>query len=142
MKTTRRILAAAAIASLGLAAGCEDLIVGGTDDVTGLTIEDASGATLATVSGSGVSGTVTVPRGGSRALVITLRGPSGVVTPSLSETVRVTVTNPGVATWQDGGSGTGTLRGEAAGSTTMRVDLLRSGSSVFASPSIPVVVTP
>lgn len=141
MRTTRRIVAAAALLSVATLVGCEDLVVGGGDEVTGLTVQGAAG-TLVTVDGSQVDGSLTLPVGASRSLSVTLRGPGGVVTPSISETVRVRVTNPGVASWEGGASGAGTLRGETVGTTSMRVDLLRAGSAVYTSPSIAVVVTP
>lgn len=140
MKTMRR-LPLAALLALGLLAGCEDLgVEAGTREVTGLTIEDASGAALASVSGTQVSGSIAVGRGAQRTLVVTLRGAAGPLTPTLTETVRVTVTNPGVASWQDAGGGTGTLRGVTSGSTTLTVDLLRSGSAAYTSPRIPITV--
>jgi hypothetical protein len=140
MKTTRRF-PAAALLGFALLAGCGDLIVdGGARQVTGLTVEDAGGATLATVAGGEVSGTVSVARGARRTLVIRLRGAAGPISPTLDETVRVTLTNPGVASWEDTGSGTGVLRGNSTGATTLTVDLLRGGSAAYTSPRIPVVV--
>ena len=140
MKTMRFFRTAAALLALGAAAGCDDLIVGGGSTVDGLAIETPGGATLVSVSGSQVDGAVQVPVAGQRSLVVVLRGPGGVVTPSLTETVRVTVTNPGVAAWEDGGGGAGVLRGVSAGATSMRVDLLRNASAIYTSPSIPVQV--
>lgn len=143
MKTMRRTLAVAALAALAATAGCEDLGVGVGGEVTGLTVQEAGGPALVTVTGGSVSGGIALPRNSTRALVVTLRGEGGtVVNPTLAETVRVTVTNPGVASWQDAGSGTGTLQaGPAAGSTTLRVDLIRGGSAVYTSPAISVTVT-
>jgi hypothetical protein len=129
------------LAALALLPGCEDLVVdAGGRQVSGLTIT-AAGSPLVTVSGGSVTGGVTVARGASRTLVVTLQGPSGPLVPTLNESVRVSVTNPGVASWQDDGSGTGVLRGESTGATTLRVDLIRSGSAAYTSPSIPVTVT-
>jgi hypothetical protein len=143
MRLRRRVRGIALCAGVALAApGCDDLGVGpGPGEISGLTIRDASGAVLVTVAGSTVSGQVALARGDSRTLVITLEGPQGPVFPGLAETIRVTVTNPGVASWQDGGGGTGTLRGETSGATGMRVDLLRGGSVVYSSPSVLVAVT-
>ncbi len=139
---TRTRLPVAALLALLLLGGCDDLIVdGGARQVTGLTIADAGGAQLASVTGTQVSGSVQVARNADRTLVVTLLGAGGVITPSLAETVRVTVTNPGVASWQDGGSGTGVLRGNSAGSTTLRVDLIRAGVVAYTSPAIAVSVS-
>lgn len=141
MKTRRFVRTAAALLALGAAAGCEDLVVGGGGEVSGLSIETIEGGSVVSVSGSQVNGSVEVPVGGQRSLQVVLRGPGGALTPSLTETVRVTVTNPGVAAWNDGGGGAGVLvAGNAAGQTTLRVDLLRNGSAVYTSPSIAVVV--
>jgi len=58
---------------------------------------------------------------------------------------RVTVTNTVVATFQAtaqaGGSVTGTLRGVSPRSTSLRVQLLRGGTSEYDSPSIPITVS-
>jgi hypothetical protein len=140
MKTLRRRALAALAAPLLLLGACADLLSGPGRAVTGLTIEDAAGAVLVTVQGESVSGVLTVARGGERPLVVTLRGPGGPLVPTLAETVRVTVTNPGVASWEDLGSGTGVLRGASAGATTLRVDLLRAGSAVYTSPAVRVEV--
>jgi hypothetical protein len=137
-----RLRSLAALLVLGLLAGCDDLVVGtGGTQVTGLTIEDASGTTLVTVAGTQVTGSLQVAAGAERTLVVTLRGPAGPLSPTLGETVRVTVTNPGVASWADAGGGTGTLRGGSTGQTTLRVDLLRSAAAVYTSPSIAVTVS-
>jgi hypothetical protein len=141
MKNTR-IRPLAALLALGLLAGCDDLVVGtGGTQVSGLTIEDASGATLVTVAGTQVTGSLQVAAGAQRTLVVTLRGPAGPLSPSIGETVRVTVTNPGVASWVDTGGGTGTLRGGSTGQTTLRVDLLGSTAALYTSPSVVVIVS-
>ena len=126
-----------------LAAGCSDLgLDTGAGAVTGLTIEDSSGNDLVIVGATGsVSGSLSVARTATRSLRIVLRGPAGVITPGIAESIRVTITNPGVATWTETGEGTGTLRGVAAGNTTMRVDLISAGSAAYTSPSIGVQVT-
>jgi hypothetical protein len=131
------------VLALVLAAGCEDLgLNSGGGTVTGLTIQDAGGGTLVTVgAGGSVSGSLTVPRNATRSLRITLTGPGGVVAPGIAESIRVTVTNPGVAAWTETGEGTGTLRGVAAGSTSMRVDLINAGTATYTSPAIAVQVT-
>jgi hypothetical protein len=142
LRTIGRGFVLCAGVAVATAPGCDDLGVGlGPGEITGLTIRDADGAVLVTVAGSTVSGQVALVRGDSRTLVITLQGPQGPISPGLAETIRVSVTNPGVASWQDAGSGTGTLRGETSGATGMRVDLLRGGSVVYASPSVLVTVT-
>jgi hypothetical protein len=131
--------------ALVLAAGCEDLgLNSGADQVDGLTIQDAGGNTLVTVGASGsVSGTLTVPRNGTRALRISLTGPAGVVTPGIGESVRVTLTNSALVQWQESGTGAGTLVGRNAGggNTSMRVDLISAGTTEYTSPAIPVQVT-
>jgi hypothetical protein len=131
------------VLALVLAAGCEDLGLGsGGGAVTGLTIQDAGGATLVTVgAGGSVSGSLTVPRNATRSLSVTLTGAGGVISPGIAESIRVTVTNPGVATWTETGEGTGTLHGAAAGSTSMRVDLISAGAATYTSPAITVQVT-
>lgn len=132
------------VLALVLAAGCADLgLDSGAGDVDGLTIQDAGGNTLVTVGASGtVSGTLTVPRNGTRSLRISLTGPAGVVTPGLGESIRVTVTNSQVASWAETGGSTGTLRGGgSAGQTSMRVDLISAGTTEYTSPAITVQVT-
>ena len=129
---------------LVLAAGCEDLGLGtGGSEVTSLTIEDQLGNTLVTVSPVGtVSGSIVLARNAQRTLNIQLLSTAGAVQPGTNETVRVSITNSQLATWSGGTSDAGILRaGATAGSTTMRIDLLRAGSVVYSSPSIPVQVT-
>ena len=130
--------------ALVLAAGCEDLgLNSGGGTVTGLTIQDAGGNTLVTVSSTGgVSGSLSVPRNGTRALSITMTGPAGVVTPGIAESVRVTLTNSTLVQWQGSGA-TGTLAGRnaGAGNTSMRVDFISAGSVEYTSPNITVNVT-
>jgi hypothetical protein len=127
--------------ALALLAGCGDLIVDAGRQVTGVTVQDATGATLVTVQGTQVGGSLTVPRNAQRTLVFTLQGSGGPLSPTLAETIRVTVTNPGVASWQDTGTGTGALRGHSPGVTTLRVDLLRDGAVTYTSPAISVTVS-
>lgn len=144
MKTFSRIRLLLPLLALVLAAGCSDLgIDSGAGDVTGLTIEDASGNTLVTVNASGsVSGTLSVPRGGQRSLRVVLRGGGGTISPGIAESLRVTTTNSVVAQWTETGQGTGTLRGgNAAGTTTMRVDFISAGTAEYTSPAITVQVT-
>lgn len=134
----------APLVALILAAGCADLGVGGAEGVAGLTITDANGGTLVTVSSSSsVSGSLTVARTQSRGMVVVLRSAGGgVVTPGLGESIRVTVTNTQLATWTDLGAGAGTLRGgSTAGQTTLRVDVIDSGTVIYTSPAITVNVT-
>jgi hypothetical protein len=135
----------APLLALVLAAGCADLGVELTgDDVTGLIITDGSGATLVTVSSaSSVSGSLSIARNAQRPLAIVLRSANGgVVTPGVGQSIRVTITNTQVATWTDAGAGAGTLRGgSSAGTTSMRVDVIDSGSVEYTSPSITINVT-
>lgn len=141
MKIFARILP---LLALVLAAGCADLgLDSGAGDVVGLTIEDASGNTLVSVaSGGTVNGSITVPRNGTRSIRVVLRGAGGVVTPGIGESIRVTVTNSSLVSWDETGEGTGVLdAGAAAGSTSLRVDLISSGTAVYTSPLIPVQVT-
>jgi hypothetical protein len=130
--------------ALVLAAGCEDLGLGsGAGAVTGLTIQDAGGNTLVTVGSTGsVSGSLSVPRNGTRTVSITLTGAAGVVTPGIGESVRVTLTNSTLVQWQGSGT-TGSLVGRSAGggSTFMRVDFISAGTVEYESPAIPVTVT-
>lgn len=146
MKTfvRRRTLGLAALAAVAVSTGCTDLTgdLGGAV-VSGLTIEDTGGGgTVVTVGSSGsVSGTLTVARNAQRPMAILLRGANGsVVLPGINETVRVTITNPNVASWAAVGGGTGTLRGHTAGSTSMTVDVIQSGTVEYTSPSIPIQV--
>ena len=141
----RRLIRFAPLLALVVAAGCSDLTgdLGG-DLVTGLTIEDRnSGATLVTVSSSNsVSGSLAIARNGQRSLAIVLRGAGGnVILPGISETVRITITNPNVASWTDNGGGTGTLRGHTTGSTTLRVDVIQAGTVEYTSPDIIINVS-
>jgi len=125
------------VLALVLAAGC----AGG--DVTGLTIEDAGGTPLVTAGASGsVSGTLTVPRNGTRSVRISLTGPASVVAPGLGESIRVTVRNSTLVQWNETGTSTGTLNGRgAAGNTTLVVDLINAGTVQYTSPAITVQVT-
>jgi hypothetical protein len=142
MKTLARALRFAPLLALSLAAGCSDLGLDAGGEVAGLTIQDAGG-TLVTVGSTGsVSGGLSVPRNQQRTLTIVLRtAGGGVVTPGLGQSIRVTVTNPGVATWTEIGLGIGQLRGVASGSTTMRVDLIDAGTAVYTSPLITIQAT-
>jgi hypothetical protein len=143
MKTFARIRFLPLLA-LVLAAGCGDLgLDPGGGQVVGLTIEDAGGNTLVSVaSGGTVSGSITVPRNGTRSIRVVLRGASGVVTPGIGESIRVTVINSSLVAWDETGEGTGVLdAGAAAGSTSLRVDLISGGTALYTSPSITVQVT-
>ena len=135
----------APLVALVLAAGCVDLGVdAGGDQVVGLTITDASGNELVTVSSSNsVSGSLTIGRNAQRPLVIVLRSSGGgVVTPGIGQSIRVTIPNTQVASWTDTGLGVGTLRaGSVTGSTSMRVDVIESGTVVYTSPAIIINVT-
>lgn len=141
----RRLIRFAPLLALVLAAGCSDLTgdLGG-DLVTGLTIEDRNtGATLVTVSSANsVSGSLGVARNAQRSLAIVLRGAGGgVILPGISETVRVTITNPGVASWASSGGATGTLTGHSTGTTSMRVDVIQAGTVEYTSPDIIINVS-
>jgi hypothetical protein len=142
MKTFSRICLLPVLA-LALLAGCEDLGVdSGGGAVTGLTVETENGAVLARVDNSVVVGNLTIGRNEQRSLRVVLRGPGGIVTPGIAESIRVTVTNSQVASWTETGTGTGTLRGgAAAGTTSMRVDLISAGTAKYTSPVIVVTVT-
>jgi hypothetical protein len=135
----------APLLALVLAAGCADLGVDpGGDAVAGLTITDGSGATLVTVNSSNsVSGSLSIARNQQRAMAIVLRGAGGgIITPGIGQTIRVTITNTQVASWTDSGAGVGTLRGgTSAGQTTMRVDVIDSGTVEYTSPAITIQVT-
>jgi hypothetical protein len=135
----------APLLALVVAAGCADLGVdGGGDEVAGLTINDAGGAALVTVSsGNSVSGSLSIARNAQRPLAVVLRSAGGgIVTPGIGQTIRVTLTNTQVASWTDSGSGVGTLRGgSSVGQTTLRVDVIDSGTVEYTSPAITVNVT-
>jgi hypothetical protein len=143
MKTITRFRLLLPLLALVLTAGCEDLGIGTGSEVNGLSIEDGNGNTLVTVNASGsVSGTLTVPRGQQRSLRVVMRGPAGIVTPGIAESIRVSTTNSQVASWTESGQGTGTLRGgTAAGQTTLRVDFISAGTATYTSPAITVQVT-
>lgn len=144
MKTRMRFRLLPVLA-LVLAAGCEDLgLDGGAGPVTGLSIQDAAGATVVTVGPTGsVSGSLSVPRNGTRSYSITLTGDAGTITPGIAESIRVTVTNSALVQWQGSGTSTGALAGRnaGAGSTSMRVDFMRAGTAEYTSPAIPITVT-
>jgi hypothetical protein len=135
----------APLLALVLAAGCEDLGVnGGGDAVAGLTITDGSGSTLVTVSSSNsVSGSLSIARNQQRPMAIVLRGAGGgIITPGIGQSIRVTITNTQVASWTDTGAGVGTLRGgTSTGQTSMRVDVIDSGTVEYTSPAIVINVT-
>ena len=122
------------------ATACSD-ITGGGVVVAGLVIEDASGIPLVTVGASGVTGTLSVNQGAERDLEVVLLSATGApLGLGLSQSVRVTVVNSQVATWQGAGGASGTLVGRSRGNTTLRVDVLSGGSIDYGSPSIPVRV--
>ncbi|HWK90241.1 MAG TPA: hypothetical protein VNP72_09605 [Longimicrobium sp.] len=128
-------------AVLVLAAACSDITGDAGARVAGLTLEDGSGNVLASVSGSSVSGSVSVADNSQRTLYVVLRDDSGAeVSPGIADFVRVTVTNTQVAGWSDQGGGAGTLEGRATGTTTLRVDLLSAGIATYTSPAITVSV--
>ena len=132
------------LTGLALAAGCADLGVDlGGDQVAGMEIADGQGNTLVTVSGGSVTGTITVPRNGTRSLQIRLRNSAGgSIGIGIAQSLRVTVVNSALVSWQESGATTGTLfAGSAPGSTTLRVDLIAAGSAEYTSPSITVTVT-
>jgi hypothetical protein len=134
----------APLLALVLAAGCADLGVGlSGDEVVGLTITDGSGAALVTVSSANsVSGSLSIARNAQRPLAVVLRSAGGVVTPGIGQSIRVTITNTQLATWTETGAGVGTLRGgSSAGQTSLRVDVIDSGTVEYTSPSITVNVT-
>ncbi|HEU0016116.1 MAG TPA: hypothetical protein VFQ45_20730 [Longimicrobium sp.] len=140
MKIFRRVMPAAAL--LFFAAACSDITGDAGARVAGLTIEDGSGNVVASVSGSSVSGSVTVASGSERDLYVVLRDANGAeVNPGIASLIRVTVTNTQVAGWSDLGGGAGTLEGRADGTTTLRVDLLSAGVASYTSPAITVTVT-
>jgi hypothetical protein len=141
----RRLVRFAPFLALVLIAGCTDLTgdLGG-DFVSSLTIEDRNtGATLVTVSSSNnVSGSLSIARNEERSLAIVLRGANGsVIVPGISEIVRITITNPNVASWTDLGGGAGTLRGNTTGTTTLRVDVIQAGTVEYTSPSVTINVS-
>ncbi|HEX6367959.1 MAG TPA: hypothetical protein VF006_03435 [Longimicrobium sp.] len=131
--------------ALVLAAGCGDLgLDAGGEVVAGLTITDANGSTLVTVSSSNaVSGNLSIGRNQSRAMAIVLRDAGGgLITPGLGQSIRVTITNTQVATWADTGAGVGTLTGRSStGQTSMRIDVIDSGTVEYTSPAITINVT-
>ena len=132
------------LAAMALAAGCADLGVDlGGEQVAGMEIADGQGNTLVTVSGGSVNGTITVPRNGSRTLQIRLRNAAGgTIGLGIAESVRVTVVNSALVSWQESGVTTGSLSaGSATGSTSLRVDLIAAGIAEYTSPSITVTVT-
>lgn len=135
----------APLLALVVAAGCADLGVDtGGDAVAGLTITDGSGATLVTVSSSNsVSGSLSIGRNQQRAMAIVLRSAGGgVVTPGIGQTIRVTITNSQLVTWNSSGLGTGTLTaGSVTGQTKMRIDVIDSGTVEYTSPDININVT-
>jgi hypothetical protein len=138
--TMRRRLALL-VPLLFAATACSDITGGGGEVVAGLVIEDAGGTPLVTVGATGVTGTLTVNQGAERDLEVVLLSAAGVpVGLALSQSVRVTVVNSQVATWQGAGGTSGTLVGRSRGSTTLRVDILSGGSIDYGSPSIPVRV--
>ena len=123
------------------AGACSDLVDAGGGQVAGVSIEDQSGNQLVTVGSTGVSGTLTVNQGAERDLEIVLRDANGgAVSLGLAQSVRVTVVNSQVASWEPAGGTSGTLVGRTRGNTTLRVDVISAGSIDFGSPSIPVRV--
>ena len=140
----RRLTRFAPLLALALAGACADLTGDGAGDlVAGLTIQDAStGGTLVEVSSANsVSGSLSVGRNAQRSMAVVLRTAGGApVVPGISESIRITITNPNVASWVDVGGGTGTLRGHTSGTTSMRVDLIEAGTVEYTSPSITITV--
>lgn len=145
MLHTKRIRAFLVLAVAMFAAGCEDLTgrVGGADYQVVVT---GGGLVLATAPVTGVvSGSIPVGVNAQRTIIVTVldRG-NAPVTLGANDQIRVVMTNTVVASFQAGaqanGAVAGTLRGGQQGSTSMRVQLLRGGSSEYDSPSIPVTV--
>lgn len=131
------------------AAACED-VSGVTTPVNqqyNVQVSDAAtGQVLAVAQANGgVSGGLTVAPGAHRAVTVRLLNTTGgqVVTGPGDE-IRVNLTNTVVASFQTtsstGGVVQGTLNGGQSGSTTLRVQYLQAGFTVFESPSIAVTV--
>ncbi|HEY7770865.1 hypothetical protein [Longimicrobium sp.] len=136
--TMRRL--ALLVPVLFAASACSD-ITGGGEAVAGLVIEDAGGTPLVTVGATGVTGTLSVNQGAERDLEVVLLSAGGVpVGLGLSQSIRVTVVNSQVASWEDAGGTSGTLVGRSRGNTTLRVDVISAGAVDYGSPSIPVRV--
>ncbi|HEU0016117.1 MAG TPA: hypothetical protein VFQ45_20735 [Longimicrobium sp.] len=140
----RRFLGAAALLLLA-AAACGDPNAGNEPAVAGVTVESPAGGQYAStglISGR-VQGSVAVKVGEEKELVMVLfYGDGSPVRISGDRSVRVTVANPALAAWTVTGPTTGTLRGTATGSTSLTVELVRSGKAVWTSPPIPVTVQP
>ncbi|WP_420128925.1 hypothetical protein [Longimicrobium sp.] len=135
----------APLLALFLMAGCADLGVDpGGGELAGLVITDNTGVAVVTVnSANSVTGSLTVVRNGQRPLSIGLRNASGgVLAPGVGQTIRVTITNTQLATWVETTTGIGTLRGgSTTGTTTLRVDVITSGTVEYTTPAITLNVT-
>lgn len=138
------LLAVAGAAALS--AGCEDLgLSTGTGEFQ-VVVTGAAGSTLATVSTLGlVSGSLTVPAGGSRQITVTVldRGGSPVAL-GAGDRVRIIIPSTVIAdftvTGEAGSSVSGVLVGRSSGNTSLSVQLLRGGVAEFNSASIPITV--
>lgn len=136
------VLAAAAI----FTAGCEDLTgrVGGGDHQV---VVSGGGQVLAAAPVTGVvTGSVSVAAGSQRTITVAVldRGNAPVVL-GANDQIRVTILDTTIATFQATGQSAGAvigiLRGMVREDTSLRVQLLRSGSLVYESPSIPIIVS-
>lgn len=133
----------AMLAALMLAAGCSELGEAlGRDEEYQVEVGTVSLITLARVGLDGaVTGSVDVPLGQARQVSVSVLDRGGVL---VRDEVRVAVTNTVVASFQQTGQSTGTvggtLSGNSRGSTSLRVRVLRSGTLLYESPSIPVNV--
>jgi hypothetical protein len=143
LRSRAALLTVAAAATLFT--GCEDLGISTGAGEFQVVVTGATGGTLATVSTGGlVSGSLTVPAGGSRQITVTVldRGGSP-VTLGAGDRVRVIILNTVVAgftvTGEAGSSVSGVLAG-SSGNTSLSVQLLRGGVAVFNSALIPINV--
>jgi hypothetical protein len=149
--TTLKRLAARFLPVLALAAfaaGCEDLTGGNSNTVYRVVISDvATGATLVTINGDRtLSGSLTVPAGGTRAIELRLLNSSGgTIQVGSGDDIRVLVTNSVLVGFTPTLLGAGTLRGnlqgKAGGNTTLVVQYLEGGLLSYESASVTVSVT-
>ncbi len=131
---------AAGVALLVLA-GCEDLAGLGNGGIGGVALLQAGSTVASADAGGSASGSIGLPAGGRRDLEVVIRDRSGAeVGLGLGQTLRVSVTNTVLATWESAGPTSGTLRGRASGVTSLEVQVLEGGLSTYVA-VFPLVVS-
>lgn len=127
--------------AVGLA-GCTDAGTGVDDQIpTGLVVRDSGGNTVATVSGSQVSGGITVQRGQPRTFDVQLIGIGGAeIDLGGRYVLQPRVVSAPLAGASLSASDRVVVTGTSAGSTTLILDVMDGGTAVL-TPLIPLTIS-